>query len=69
MKSRRTKRTNPKKKIIVITIILLLLWIGAFYIYTTYKNIQIEPINMKQQNYLPHKMNKLWKMKKKIAKQ
>ena len=44
MKSRRTKRTNPKKKIIVITIILLLLWIGAFYIYTTYKNIQIEPI-------------------------
>ena len=28
----------------MITIILLLFWVGAFYIYTTYKNIQIEPI-------------------------
>ncbi len=43
MKSKRGKRTDPKKRILIIAIILILLWISAFYIYTTYKNIEIEP--------------------------
>ncbi len=44
MKSRRRKRTDPKKKIAIISIILILVWISAFYLYTTYSQIKIEPI-------------------------
>ncbi len=41
MKSRRRKRTDPKKKIAITAIILIILWIAGFYIYTTYRKIEI----------------------------
>ena len=43
MKSKRLKRKNPKIKVIAITILLTTLWIFAFYIKTTYNNIEIKP--------------------------
>ena len=49
MKRKRGKKTDPKKKIIAITIITIILWIFAFYIYTTYQNIQIEDTNYQTQ--------------------
>ena len=42
MKSRRGKKADPKKKIIIITSLILFLWIAGFYIYTTYTNIEIQ---------------------------
>ncbi len=49
MKRKRGKKTDPKKKFIAITIITIILWIFAFYIYTTYQNIQIEDTNYQTQ--------------------
>ena len=43
MKKRKQKKY--KGKIITIAIISMLLWIFAFYLYTTYKNIKIAPSN------------------------
>lgn len=42
---KKKKRKNYKKRIIVIAIIAMFLWIAGFYIYITYKNIEIETID------------------------
>ena len=43
MKRKKVKKTNPKKRITAIAITAIMLWILAFYIYTTYQNIEIQP--------------------------
>ncbi len=45
MKRKRLKKTNPKKKITIISILIVLLWIFGFYIYNTYRNIEINNQN------------------------
>ncbi len=42
---RRKKKTNSRKKVILTTIPILIVWIFAFYLYTTYQNIEITPSN------------------------
>ena len=42
---KKKKRKNYKKRIIVIAIIAMFLWIAGFYIYITYKNIEIDTID------------------------
>ncbi len=42
MKSRRGKKADPKKKIMITASLILFLWIAGFYIYTTYTNIEIQ---------------------------
>ena len=39
---KKKKRKNYKKRIIVIAMIAMFLWIAGFYIYITYKNIEID---------------------------
>ena len=41
---RKRKKSNPRKAIII-GIIALFVWIFGFYLYTTYKNIEIKPSN------------------------
>ena len=42
---RRKKKTNSRKKVILTTIPILIVWVLAFYLYTTYQNIEIKPSN------------------------
>ena len=42
---KKKKRKNYKKRIIVTAIIAMFLWIAGFYIYITYKNIEIDTID------------------------
>ena len=49
MKRKRLKKPNAKKRITAIAIATIILWILAFYIYTTYTNIEIQPQNYETQ--------------------
>ena len=49
MKRKRLKKRNAKKRITAIAIATIILWILAFYIYTTYTNIEIQPQNYETQ--------------------
>lgn len=42
---RRKKKMNNRKKVIITVILAMALWIFIFYLYTTYKNIKINPSN------------------------
>lgn len=42
---KRKKKISNQKKVIITVIIALALWIFSFYLYTTYKNIEINPSN------------------------
>ena len=46
---KRRKRKNPRKKVIIISILAILIWIFAFYIYTTYNKIEINNQNYETQ--------------------
>ena len=49
MKRKKLKKPNAKKRITAIAIATIILWILAFYIYTTYTNIEIQPQNYETQ--------------------
>lgn len=42
---KKKKKMSNQKKVIIMAIMALVLWIFAFYLYTTYKNIEINPSN------------------------
>lgn len=42
---KRKKRMSNQKKVLITAIIVLAIWIFSFYLYTTYKNIEINPSN------------------------
>ena len=39
------KRINHPKKVIITTILTIIIWIFVFYLYITYKNIEVNPSN------------------------
>lgn len=42
---KRKMTTNNQKKVIITVIVAITIWIFGFYLYTTYKNIQVNPSN------------------------
>lgn len=41
------KRGNKEKKVIITAIVTIIVWIFVFYLYITYKNIEVNPSNYK----------------------
>lgn len=42
---KKKKKINNQKKVVIILILAIAVWIFAFYLYTTYKNIEVNPSN------------------------
>lgn len=42
---KKRKKINNQKKVLIILILAIAVWIFAFYLYTTYKNIEVNPSN------------------------
>ena len=45
MKNLRRSRIGNKKKVIITAILTIAVWVFIFYLYITYKNIEVNPSN------------------------